>query len=207
MAEKKLVNINWVAVWVAVSALAAAVVATVTVIQILDGPVPLINPPELTAKIESYPYRHAGPVFSVTRSVWREKWVQPLEQRLKELNLAPDVGETVVAAMEDLIREKVERELGQSGYRIQRARKWYDVTIRNNGDVPLKGVFLRFPQAVHWIDDTGRLSFVPQRIEIGDMEQKTEKRYVFWGGTPGSFGRQEKPVLGHSNGIGIVNFD
>ena len=82
MAEKKLANINWVVVWVAVSALAAAVVATVAVIQILDRPVPLINPSELTAKIESYPYRHAGPEFFVTKRVWGEKWVQPLERRL-----------------------------------------------------------------------------------------------------------------------------
>ena len=203
MAEKKLVNINWVAV----AAFASAVLAAVAVIQILDRPVPLINPSELTAKIESYPYRHAGPKFFATKRVWREKWVQPLERRLKELNLAPDVRETVVAAMEDLIQEKFEGEVGRFGYSIQRAKKWYDVTIKNSGDVPLKGVFLRFPQANHWIDDTGRLSFVPQRIEIGDMEQKTEKRYVFWGERSGSFRSEEKPVLGHSNGIGIVDFD
>lgn len=78
------------------------------------------------------------------------------------------------------------------------------MTVRNDGDVPLKDVFLKFPQADYWIDDTDRLTYVPERIEIGDMDQKSEKRYVFWGEASG-FLTERKPLLGHSNGIGSID--
>jgi len=123
MVEKKSMNFSWVAV----GALAAVVVAVVAVFQTLDPPVPpipLINPSTLTAKIESYPYRHAATTIFGKRDLWREEWVQPLEQNLEELNLAPNVRETVVTAMERLIQEKYDLALERYKFGdIQRARK------------------------------------------------------------------------------------
>ena len=51
------------------------------------------------------------------------------------------------------------------------------------------------------------VDYTVERIEIGDMDQKSEKRFTFWGDQIGSYSRDDEPVLGHSNGIGTIEFE
>ncbi len=211
MADKKLVNINWGAIG-AVAGVAGAVAGVAGVVayvwfQYFYLPTPSISPSALTATIKSYPYRHAQTEIFEREEVWREQWLQPLEYKLKKRSIAPELLDTVVAAMEDLINEKMEREVRLDQMSIARSWMWYSVTITNDGDVPLKDVFLKFPAADFWVDERHRLAFIRQRIEIGDMDQKSEKRFTFWGGHLGSLPGNEKVVLGHSDGIGTIDFD
>lgn len=213
MVDKKRSNIYWIKVS-AISSVVAIIVVIIVAVMRFWGPlglIPTINPSTdpsvLTAKIKSFPYRHAETDTLVRREEWREKWLQPLEYELKKRDIAPEVHETVVAVMEDILKEQINRDLIIEQYSISQSINWYSVTIRNDGDVPLKGVFLKFPLADFWIDESGRLTSVPRRIEIGDMDQKSEKRFTFWGDHFGSISEDKKGVLGHSNGIGTMDFD
>ena len=208
MVGTKLPKINWIAV----GAIATVVAAVATVVTYIWGsPNSIINsladPPALTATIESFPYRHAETKFSEREKELREKWLQPLEDRLKKDGIAPELLETVVAAMDDMIDDEILREVHPAFPRLERSEKWYSVTIRNDGDKPLKNVFLKFPAADYWIDERRRLAFVPQRIEIGNMDQKSEERYTFWGRDLGYFFPKDEVVLGHSNGLGTIEFE
>lgn len=218
MADKKRPKINWIAV-TAVAAVVGVIATVIGIfwdrpIQVIDSPVinsPVINspatPPVLTATIESFPYRHAETEISERKKEWREEWLQPLEDRLKKNSITPELLKTVVAAMEDLISDKIEHELNMLRYSIAEAEKWYSVTIRNDGDKPLKSVFLKFPEADFWIDERGRLARIPRRIEIGDMDQKSEERFKFWGYRLGRTYPKDGVVLGHSDGLGTIEFE
>ena len=208
MADKKFPKINWIVVGPVVT----IVGIIVAVMGLFWGPTILFinsptDPPALTATIESFPYRHAESHYTRKEKEWREKWLQPLEDRLKKDGIAPELLETVVEAMDDMIRDKIRRELQLAFSMIGNSEKWYSVTIRNDGDKPLKNVFLKFPAADYWIDERRRLAFVPQRIEIGNMDQKSEERYTFWGRELGYFFPKDEVVLGHSNGLVTIEFE
>ncbi len=126
---------------------------------------------------------------------------------MKKDGIAPELLETVVAAMDDMIDDEIQREIYPGIPKLANSEKWYSVTIRNDGDKPLKNVFLKFPVAAFWIDERGRLAFVSQRIEIGDMDQKSKEWFTIWGDRDGSIFPNDKVVLGHSNGIGTMDFD
>lgn len=200
--------------WVALGAVATVILATMGVIQWV---IPTQNtnsrsiiwpadPPALTATIKSFPYQHAETDLFQRTEEWREEWLQPLEHKLKKHDIAPELLETVIAALEDIINEKFDREIQFIEFNIARSEKWYSVIIRNDGNIPLNGIFLKFPAADYWVDEK-RLTFVPERIEIGRMDQKSEKKFTFWGGRRGWLSKNEDVVLGHSNGIGNIEFE
>ena len=126
MADKKLPNINWIAT----GAIATVVIAIATIGGYFWGsPIPIINspvinspadPPALTATIESFRYRHAETGILGRREELHEEWLQPFKGKLKAHGIAPELIETVIAAMEDMIKERIEREflMAESASRV-----------------------------------------------------------------------------------------
>lgn len=198
--------------WIAVSAIAGAIVAGVTVFQLISpSPVALhalvTDSSALTGRIESFPYRHAASQIYENSEDWREQWSRRLADKLKARRFKPDQLKIVDDVMEEIIRERNELRFMFPQLSVTDTNRWYSVTLRNNGDVPLKRVFLKFPAAKYWIDGRGRLAPTLKRIEIGDMDQKSEKNFTLWGKRFGSSSDNENIVLGHSNGIGDVEFE
>jgi hypothetical protein len=209
MNEKARAIFNWIKIHSgAVSAITGvlALVMGIATLWLSSHPTSPNDPAALTAIIESFPYRHAETELWKKDEEWREKWSQPLKAKLKERGIAPEQIEIVLATMEAIYSQKIERESGFREYSVAGSEVWYTVKIRNDGDRPLKDVFLRFRAAKYWVDESHRLTFVPERIEIGDMDQKSEKNYTFWGKRLDYFYIKDDVVLGHSNGLGIVEF-
>lgn len=212
MARKKLSTANWVAI----GAIATVILAVVGVSQLFNrnSPVGLraltpADPPALTADVRRFRYRHAETSFRHRDLLeeWENQWLEPLESKLKERGTSPEFLDTVVEAMKEIMLDNYRMEGVLSNYSVADSQKWYSVTIRNDGDVPLKGVFFKFPAADYWLDENDKLAFVPERIEIGDMDQKSELDFTFWGGGRGYRIPDEEAVLGHSDGIGTTEFN
>ena len=119
--------------------------------------------------------------------------------------MSPDMRQTVIEAMRNVIRERAHRESLRWKYSVEAARTWWDVTVKNTGDVPIKKVILRFPRAEYRINNE-RLVPVYGRIELGDMEQRSQISLTFWGDLRGSFQSDEEIVLGHAEGVGSVDY-
>jgi hypothetical protein len=193
-----------------VGAIAALVAAVVAIVAYLVPPQTIssvTNPPALTATIESFPYRHAKTRFPEREEELKEAWLESLEYKLKRREVAPELLEIVIEEMREIIAQKSRSEFSLRLWGIDGAQKWYHVSIRNDGDLPLKGVFLKYSKFQFWIDERGRLAPVPEKIEIGDMDQKSDVSFTFWGDrmVPGL--ADKEPVLGHLNGIGTIEFE
>ena len=203
---------NWTLIWTAVGALAAVLaVGFVGYQQLFQAAPNLASVPSgasarsdvLKVAIYTHKYRHAGSELDVMVDEWDEKLTQPLIAELKARSFSAQQIADVANSIKSILKAYYRGPLDRFESGIRWATTWHDVYIRNDGDEPLSGVFFRFPRAEYWLNREGRVTRVPDRIEIGELEQKSKLRLVFWGDTHSD----RWPFVGHARGVGTVRFE
>jgi hypothetical protein len=99
--------------------------------------------------------------------------------------------------------------------RIRDVYAFYRVEIENKGDVPLSGVFFRFPD-IDMISEMGDRVQVPGKVSrgsdgdifIGTIKQKDTVTFFIWGSSIYRLATspEESIVLGHDRGVGQISY-
>lgn len=163
--------------------------------------------PILTATIDSYRYEHAQSTLSGRDKDWQIDWIDALDGYLEREEKTQEFREAAGEAMEGLTTEKWRRDIGRIGSGIGATNHWYDVSVSNDGSIPLKDVFLRVNGIMYWVDkEEGRLTYAGNSLVIGDLSQKETRFMTIWV-EEFRFGKPPEIVLGHANGLGVVTLN
>lgn len=161
----------------------------------------------LTATIDSYRYEHAQHDTNGEIDSWRTEWVDAIDSLLKRQEKPEEFRAAVAKAMDDLVAEKLQFWSIIGNHGVGQANRWYSVTIRNDGSVPLKDVFLRIAGTVYWVEkESGLLTYAYSPLAFGELPQKETIRLTLWVRT-GSFRDPPEILLGHANGLGVVTLN